>query len=71
MLGLTIGDDISYGCSSYTFTYEDIINAARRAHCYNFIEALPMGYDTSVALNGTSLLSGGEKQRIAIARALF
>ncbi|CAF4086907.1 unnamed protein product [Adineta steineri] len=71
MLGLTIGENISYGCSSHTFTYEDIINAARRAHCHNFIEALPMGYDTPVGLNGTSFLSGGQKQRIAIARALF
>ncbi|CAF1433676.1 unnamed protein product [Adineta steineri] len=42
MLGLTIVENISYGCSSHTFTYEDIINAARQAHCYNFIEALPM-----------------------------
>ncbi|CAF3982099.1 unnamed protein product [Adineta steineri] len=71
VLGLSIGENISYGCLSNTFHQTDIIDVAKRAHCHDFIEQLPQGYNTLVGLNGTSFLSGGEKQRIAIARALF
>ncbi|UJR11452.1 hypothetical protein I4U23_015631 [Adineta vaga] len=71
ILGLSIGENISYGCLPNTFHQTDIIDAAKRAHCHDFIEILPQGYDTLVGLNGTSFLSGGQKQRIAIARALF
>ncbi|UJR38795.1 hypothetical protein I4U23_031460 [Adineta vaga] len=71
VLGLTIAENIAYGCLLNTFTYEDVVDAAKRAHCHTFIETLPQGYNTSVGLNGSSYLSGGQKQRIAIARALF
>lgn len=49
---------------------EDIIRAAKLAHCHDFIEQLPHGYDTVVGEIG-SKLSGGEKQRISIARAIL
>ena len=49
---------------------EDIIAAARTARCHDFITALPQGYDTLVGEGGNTL-SGGEKQRISIARALL
>lgn len=49
---------------------EEIIEAAKRAACHQFISALPQGYDTLVG-EGGSTLSGGEKQRISIARALL
>jgi len=49
---------------------EEIIAAAQKACCHNFISALPLGYDTMVGESG-STLSGGEKQRISIARALL
>lgn len=49
---------------------EDIIKAAKLAHCHDFIENLPNGYDTVVGEIG-SKLSGGEKQRISIARAIL
>ncbi|CAF1492249.1 unnamed protein product [Adineta ricciae] len=71
ILGLTVAENISYGCLINTYTHEDVVDAAKRAHCHTFIEILPQGYDTPVGLNGSSYLSGGQKQRIAIARALF
>jgi ATP-binding cassette subfamily B protein len=48
---------------------EDVITAAKMAHCHGFIEALPDGYQTSIGEGGAKL-SGGEKQRISIARAI-
>jgi ABC-type transport system involved in Fe-S cluster assembly fused permease/ATPase subunit len=49
---------------------EDVIAAARAAHIHDFIERLPEGYDTNVGERGLKL-SGGEKQRVAIARTLL
>lgn len=51
-------------------TREEIISAAKKAACHDFISALPEGYDTVVG-EGGSTLSGGEKQRISIARVLL
>lgn len=51
-------------------TKEEIIAAAKAAACHDFIMALPEGYQTMVG-EGGSTLSGGEKQRISIARALL
>lgn len=49
---------------------EEMISAAKQAHCHDFIMALPEGYDTVIG-EGGSTLSGGEKQRISIARAIL
>ena len=49
---------------------EEVINAAKAAHCHDFIEKLPDGYQTVIGENG-STLSGGECQRLSIARALL
>ena len=49
---------------------EEIIAAAQKARCHDFITALPQGYDTVIG-EGGSTLSGGEKQRISIARAIL
>lgn len=49
---------------------EKVIEAAKKACCHEFIMALPKGYDTVIGEGGASL-SGGEKQRISIARALM
>ncbi len=51
-------------------TDEDVIEAAKQAHCHAFISQLPEGYQTLVGENGMKL-SGGERQRISIARAIL
>ena len=51
-------------------TQEEMIAAARKARCHDFIMALPQGYDTVIG-EGGGTLSSGEKQRISIARAIL
>ena len=50
-------------------TKEDVIKACKKARCHDFIEKLPNGYNT--VLDKGTYLSGGEKQRIAVARAIL
>ncbi len=64
----TIENNIKFGCPDAT--HEKVVEAARKACCTDFIEALPDGYDTVIGEGGASL-SGGEKQRISIARAML
>lgn len=64
----TIEGNIRFGRSDAT--REEIKEAARLACCHDFIMKLPNGYDTMVG-EGGSTLSGGEKQRISIARAIL
>jgi ATP-binding cassette subfamily B protein len=64
----TIYYNIAYGRPDATRA--EIIAAAKAAHIHDFIESLPQGYDTSVGERGLKL-SGGEKQRVAIARTLL
>lgn len=64
----TIRNNIRFG--NPNATDEQIIEAAKKARCHDFIMALPDGYDTMVGEGGSSL-SGGEKQRISIARAIL
>ena len=64
----TIRNNIKFG--SPDATEEQIIAAAKKARCHSFIMALPDGYDTMIGEGGSSL-SGGEKQRISIARAML
>ncbi len=64
----TIYQNIAYGSGSAT--KERVIQAAKTAQCHNFISALPNGYETIVGEGGATI-SGGEKQRISIARAIL
>lgn len=64
----TIENNIKFGRPEAT--HEDVVAAAKRACCDEFIEALPDGYQTVIGEGGASL-SGGEKQRISIARAML
>ena len=64
----TIENNIKFGKADAT--HEGVVEAAKRACCHEFIMALPDGYNTKIGEGGASL-SGGEKQRISIARALI
>jgi len=64
----TIYNNIQIG--KHKTSREEVIEAARRANCHDFITNLPDGYDTLVGENGSNL-SGGEQQRISIARAML
>ncbi|MFV0361989.1 MAG: ABC transporter ATP-binding protein [Suipraeoptans sp.] len=64
----TIRENILFGRKDAS--EKEMIDAAERAQCHDFIMALPEGYDTVVG-EGGSTLSGGEKQRISIARAIL
>ena len=64
----TVRNNICFGKPGAT--EEEMIAAAKKACCHDFIMALPKGYDTVIGEGGGSL-SGGEKQRISIARAIL
>ena len=64
----TIYNNISMGRPDAT--KEEVVEAAKKARCYDFIMQLPGGFDTMVGEGGESL-SGGEKQRISIARCIL
>ena len=64
----TIYNNISMGRPDAT--REEVIEAAKKARCYDFIMALPQGFDTVIGEGGQTL-SGGEKQRISIARCIL
>lgn len=64
----TVANNIRFGQEEAPM--EKVIEAAKKACCHDFIMALPDGYDTVIGEGGASL-SGGEKQRISIARAMM
>ena len=64
----TIANNIRFGKPDASM--EEVIEAAKKASCHDFITALPNGYETVIGEGGATL-SGGEKQRIAIARAMM
>ena len=73
LYGVSIAENIAYGRSSSSpdeVPMEDIIAAAKAANAHDFIMELPQGYQTIAGERGNTL-SGGEKQRIALARAVL
>lgn len=68
LLSTTIGENIAFGREGATFA--EVEDAARRADAWDFITALPKGFDTQIGDRGVRL-SGGQGQRIALARALL
>lgn len=64
----TIKNNILFG--NPNASDNEVINVAIKAHCHEFISKLPNGYDTIIG-DGGATLSGGEKQRISIARAIL
>ncbi len=68
VFGATVADNIAYGRE--TTTRAAIEDAARRAQAHDFIVALPQGYDTPLGERGATI-SGGQRQRLAIARAIL
>ena len=64
----TVRNNIAYG--DQQASEQQVLEAARAAHAYAFIQALPNGYDTMIG-EGGARLSGGQRQRISIARAIL
>ncbi len=69
LFSATVAENIAYGLEPAP-SEAQIIDAAKRAHAWEFIEKLPQGLATQLGQNGASL-SGGQRQRLAIARALL
>nr|XP_005484090.1 bile salt export pump isoform X4 [Zonotrichia albicollis] len=66
----SIADNIKYGSNTKEATMEKVIEAAQKAQLHDFVMSLPNKYETNVGAQG-SQLSRGQKQRIAIARAII
>jgi ATP-binding cassette subfamily B protein/subfamily B ATP-binding cassette protein MsbA len=64
----SVRDNIAYG--RHDATEADVLDAAHRANAHEFIERLPLGYETFIGERGVKL-SGGQQQRLAIARAIL
>uniref|UniRef100_A0A3B3Y653 ATP-binding cassette, sub-family B (MDR/TAP), member 11a n=1 Tax=Poecilia mexicana TaxID=48701 RepID=A0A3B3Y653_9TELE len=65
----SIAENIQYGDNTRTVAMEEVVEAAKKAHLHDFVMGLPNKYETQVGAQG-SQLSRGQKQRIAIARAI-
>lgn len=68
LFNTSVKDNLTYGC--FDATMDQVETAAKRAFAHDFILRLPQGYDTVIGDRG-SRLSGGEKQRLSIARAIL
>ncbi|HEY9707971.1 MAG TPA: ABC transporter ATP-binding protein [Oculatellaceae cyanobacterium] len=68
LFNTSVRNNIAYGVENVSF--DEVVEAAKRANAYEFIVDLPQGFDTEIGDRGV-LLSGGQRQRLAIARALL
>lgn len=69
LIGGTVRENITYGLNR-PVSEEELIAVAKRANCYDFIQAKPKGFDEDVGLDGSNF-SGGQAQCISIARAML
>ncbi|KAK5861234.1 hypothetical protein PBY51_022647 [Eleginops maclovinus] len=69
LFGCSIAENIQYGNNKCSVSMEEIVEAAKKAYLHDFVMTLPDKYETQVGTQG-SQLSRGQKQRIAIARAI-
>ena len=67
---ISIAENIAFGLNRNKINIERVIQAAKNAKIHDFIESLPMGYESNVGERGIRL-SGGQRQRLGIARALY
>lgn len=67
LFNTSVRENIAYGCPNATD--DQIMEAAKQANAYEFIQQLPQGFETQIGDRGV-MLSGGQRQRLAIARAL-
>lgn len=65
----TIRENICYGCQEEA-SEEELLKVAKLAHVYDFVQDLPRGFDTQITSGGQNL-SGGQRQCVAIARAMM
>ncbi|XP_044073835.1 bile salt export pump isoform X2 [Siniperca chuatsi] len=69
LFGCSIAENIQYGDNTHSVSMEEIVESAKKAYLHDFVMTLPDKYETQVGAQG-SQLSTGQKQRIAIARAI-
>uniref|UniRef100_A0A7N8WK35 ATP-binding cassette, sub-family B (MDR/TAP), member 11a n=1 Tax=Mastacembelus armatus TaxID=205130 RepID=A0A7N8WK35_9TELE len=69
LFGCSIAENIRYGDNTRSISMEEVVEAAKKAYLHDFVMTLPDKYETQVGAQG-SQLSRGEKQRIAVARAI-
>ncbi|GCB21237.1 leptomycin B resistance protein pmd1 [Aspergillus awamori] len=67
----TIRDNITLGLDESEFTEDDLIQACKDAEIHDFITSLPEGYSTDLGIKAQTSMSGGQRQRMCIARALL
>ena len=70
LFALSIEENIAYGLEKEDYTFEDVVNAAKKAYAHEFICEMKDGYETRVGERG-GRISGGQRQRLAIARVFL
>lgn len=70
LMDATIAENVAYGVEKQFINRDKVVEALQKAQLLDYVKALPDGIDTSVGENG-KLISGGQRQRLAIARAFY
>eukprot|EP00533_Pseudo-nitzschia_delicatissima_P000391 CAMPEP_0116105526 /NCGR_PEP_ID=MMETSP0327-20121206/15082_1 /TAXON_ID=44447 /ORGANISM="Pseudo-nitzschia delicatissima, Strain B596" /LENGTH=1063 /DNA_ID=CAMNT_0003597943 /DNA_START=100 /DNA_END=3291 /DNA_ORIENTATION=+ len=70
LFALTVEENIAYGLEKDSYTFEEVVEAAKKAYAHDFICQMKDGYQTRIGERG-SRISGGQRQRLAIARVFL